>query len=148
MNRRGFFKLALGVIATAMVAPKLLLAADPKIPYVPGTAAAQTSMDRINLRHMALKIQKSLDHNLFELNDSVTRKRVVNETSELLEDYKKRRALYEYRVVCDESNNTPNSIDRNSLQVDIFIQPKREIKFNKISCLVGRKGVDFPVITS
>lgn len=159
MNRRNFFKLTfgtLGALAIAAVIPKTLLAKTPE--YVPGVIAFPpvveplpdyTSIDAINRRHLALQIQNKLECIIGEFNDNATRKRVYMMTAEFLEDAKKRRAVDDYVVVCDESNNTPDVIDDRTLRVDTFIRDKRSsFTFHKTMFLVGRHPANWDDLVS
>ena len=154
MNRRNFLKIALGTIAAAIIAPKILLASvkeAPKegifhAPYVP-VYSKTTAIQRINLRHIALKVQQSLEGYIGDFHCDATRKNVTVQTTALLEHYSRRNAIKEYRVVCDRTNNTPELVDQNSLVVDVYVKPTREVKFQQITCYIG-PGRSFPIIKS
>lgn len=137
MNRRNFIKFALGVLAVAATAPTTLLKPAKTeaatlttgvIPrsYIPLEQVPMrpfSNMDFINRRRMALTIEKYLDYYRFEPNDSLTRKQISNCLNEFLEFAKNNNAIREYKVICDESNNSPEIIDSNECLVDIFIRP-------------------------
>lgn len=98
------------------------------------------------MRILALKIEKCLTGFVGEFNDRTTRRKIVTQTQALLENYKARRAFNNYRVVCDESNNTPELIDKNSAVTDIWIQPKKELKFYQLTVTMTPRGADFKEI--
>ena len=81
---------------------------------------------------------------LFEPNDRQTRDSVTSTFERFLADLVGLRALYEFAVVCDESNNTPTRIDRNELWVDVAIKPVKAIEFIFIPIRVLNTGDDLP----
>jgi hypothetical protein len=100
-----------------------------------------------NVRWLLIVIEKALEEFLesyiFELNDDKTRALIVSAIMSYLETIKLRRGVYAYDVVCDESNNSPNEIDNNRLNVDTYLQPTRvaEKIYNRV--VITRTGVDF-----
>jgi len=80
---------------------------------------------------------------LFELNDEFTRAQFRNLVEPYLRDIKGRRGIYDFRVVCDSTNNTPERIDRNEFWGDIYIKPARSINFIQLNFVAVRTGVSF-----
>ena len=102
------------------------------------TGAANTStLSRINVSRLFIFLKKTIGaaarDKLFELNDSITRASFVNAVSPVLESIRARRGIYDYRVVCDSSNNTDALIDANQFIADIFIKPAKSINFIRIT---------------
>ncbi len=82
-------------------------------------------------------------YQLFEFNDAFTRAQFRNLVEPFLRDIRGRRGIYDFRVVCDETNNTPEIIDRNEFIATIFIKPARSINFITLNFVAVRTGVDF-----
>jgi len=106
-----------------------------------------SAMDRVNVRRLLLYleavIKEVMMYFLFEFNDEITRARIRGVIEPFLRDVKARRGLYDYLVVCDETNNTPEIIDRNELVVDIYVKPVRVAEFIRINMNVVKTGVKF-----
>ena len=83
---------------------------------------------------------------LFEFNDAFTRSQFVNLVDPFLRDVQSRRGIQDFRVVCDETNNTPDIIDQNQFVGDIFIKPNRAINFIQLNFVAVRSGVEFSEI--
>ena len=96
-------------------------------------ANAASALDRINVARLVAYLRRQLDvlarPFLFEPNDKVTRNEIRNAVQNLLLELVGQRALYDYIVVCDESNNTPARIDRSELWVDVAIEPVKAVEF-------------------
>jgi phage tail sheath protein FI len=105
------------------------------------------AMDRINVRRLFIVLEKSIAKaarsSLFEFNDDFTRAAFVNLVEPYLRDVKGRRGIYDYRVVCDTTNNTGEVIDRNEFVGDIYIKPARSINFIQLNFVAVRTGVAF-----
>jgi len=106
--------------------------------------ATATALDRINvarlinyLRYNLERIAKPL---VFEPNDTITRNTATNAVSALLNDVKTQRGVYDYLVVCDTTNNTPATIDRNELHIDIAIEPTKAVEFIYIPVRILNTG--------
>jgi Phage tail sheath C-terminal domain len=106
--------------------------------------ATATALDRINvarlinyLRYNLERIAKPL---VFEPNDTVTRNIATNAVAALLNDVKTQRGVYDYLVVCDTTNNTPATIDRNELHIDIAIEPTKAVEFIYIPVRILNTG--------
>ena len=78
-----------------------------------------------------------------EFNDAFTRAQFKNLVEPFLRDVQGRRGIYDFRVVCDETNNTSTVIDANSFVADIFIQPAKSINFIQLNFVATRTGVQF-----
>ena len=111
-----------------------------------------SAFDRINVRRLFLAIEKSVAiaarNFLFEFNDEFTRSEFVAVVEPLLREIQGRRGIIDYRVQCDETNNTPAVIDRNEMRAAIFIKPARSINFITIDFVATRTGADFDEIVS
>jgi endonuclease YncB( thermonuclease family) len=106
-----------------------------------------SAFDRINVRRLFLTVEQALEgaanDQLFELNDSNTRANFVNIVEPYLRDVQAKRGIYDFRVICDETNNTPNVIDNNEFRADIFLKPTKSINFVTLTFVATRTGVDF-----
>lgn len=92
-----------------------------------------SAFDKINVRRLFLILEKSISNSakyqLFELNDEITRLQFIASIEPFLRDVKGRRGMDDYRVICDETNNTPQVIASNSFVGSILIKPKYSINF-------------------
>jgi hypothetical protein len=77
------------------------------------------------------------------LNDEFTRAQFIALVEPFLRDVKGRRGIYDYRVVCDTTNNTPQVIDSNEFVGDIYIKPARSINYVRLNFIAVRSGVNF-----
>ena len=109
-----------------------------------------SAFDRINVRRLFIVLEKAIavasKYSLFEFNDEFTRAQFVALVEPFLRDVKGRRGIYDYRVVCDTTNNTPQVIDSNQFVGDIYIKPARSINFIQLNFVAVRTGVDFTEI--
>jgi len=109
-----------------------------------------SAFDRINVRRLFIILEKAIatasKYTLFELNDDFTRASFVNLVEPYLRDIQGRRGIYDFRVVCDTTNNTPEVIDRNEFVGDIYIKPARSINFIQLNFVAVRTGVAFEEI--
>jgi hypothetical protein len=103
-----------------------------------------TALDRINVARLVAFLRGRLEEIgklfLFEPNDQITRNEISNTCNSLMIDLVAKRAIYDYLVVCDGSNNTPARIDRNELWVDIAIEPVKAIEFIYIPLRIKNTG--------
>ena len=103
-----------------------------------------TALDRINVARLVAFLRGRLEEigklYLFEPNDTITRNQITNTVNSLMIDLVAKRALYDYLVVCDLSNNTPARIDRNELWVDIAIEPVKAVEFIYIPLRIKNTG--------
>ena len=116
--------------------------------YGDKTALAYASaFDRINVRRLFLTIEQALERTanaqLFELNDQITRSNFVNIVEPYLRDIQAKRGLYDFLVVCDETNNTPDVIDNNEFRADIYLKPTKSINYVTLTFVATRTGVSF-----
>ena len=107
-------------------------------------ARAASALDRINVARLVIYLRRQLSilakPYIFEPNDKITRDEVKGAVEALLLELVGQRALYDYLVVCDESNNTPNRIDRNELWIDIAIEPVKAVEFIYIPLRLKNTG--------
>lgn len=112
--------------------------------------AFESAFDRINVRRLFITIEKAIENaakaQLFELNDAGTRSNFVNIVEPYLRDVQAKRGVTEFLVVCDETNNTPDVIDRNEFIADIYVKPARSINFIGLTFVATRTGVSFSEI--
>jgi|TARA_R110002050_G_scaffold168478_6_gene299851 hypothetical protein len=109
--------------------------------------AKPSAFDRINVRRLFIVLEKAIStaskFTLFEFNDEFTRSQFVNLVEPFLRDIQGRRGIFDYRVVCDTSNNTGEVIDRNEFIGDIYVKPARSINFIQLNFVAVRSGVEF-----
>ena len=109
--------------------------------------AKPSAFDRINVRRLFIVLEKAIakaaKFSLFEFNDEFTRAQFVALVEPFLRDVQGRRGIYDFRVVCDETNNTGEVIDRNEFIGDIYIKPARSINFIQLNFVAVRTGVAF-----
>ena len=106
-----------------------------------------SAFDRINVRRLFLVLEKAIEAaantQLFEFNDSITRSTFVNIVSPYLRDVQAKRGITDFLLVCDDSNNSADVIDRNEFIADIYIKPARSINFIGLTFVATRTGVAF-----
>ena len=106
-----------------------------------------SAFDRINVRRLFIVLEKAIStaakFQLFEFNDEFTRAQFRNLVEPFLRDVQGRRGLTDFSVVCDDSNNTGDVIDRNEFRADIFVKPARSINFIQLNFIATRTGVAF-----
>jgi len=106
-----------------------------------------SAFDRINVRRLFIVLEKAIARaarfSLFEFNDQFTRAQFINLVEPYMRDVQGRRGITDYRVVCDETNNTGEVIDRNEFVGDIYIKPARSINFIQLNFVAVRTGVSF-----
>jgi len=109
-----------------------------------------SAFDRINVRRLFITLEKAIAiaarSSLFEFNDDFTRAGFRNLIEPYLRDIKGRRGIYDFKVVCDNTNNTPEVIDSNQFRGDIYIKPARSINFIQLNFIAVRTGVEFEEI--
>ena len=100
--------------------------------------------DRVRARRVMLVLEESIktvvSEYLLELNDSVTRNNVSGMVNLFLEGCKTRNAVNDYRVICDETNNTPDS---NDLHMDVYVQPQAHVEFIQLTVTTKHEGISF-----
>ena len=113
--------------------------------------AKPSAFDRINVRRLFIVLEKAISiaakYSLFEFNDQFTRAQFVALVSPFLRDVQGRRGIYDFRVVCDTTNNTGQVIDSNQFVGDIYIKPARSINFIKLNFIAVGTGVAFSEVT-
>ena len=106
-----------------------------------------SAFDRINVRRLFLVLEKAIStaskFQLFEFNDEFTRAQFRNLVEPFLRDVQGRRGIFDFKVVCDSTNNTGEVIDRNEFIGDIYIKPARSINFITLNFIAVRTGVAF-----
>lgn len=109
-----------------------------------------SAFDRINVRRLFIVLEKAIANaarfSLFELNDEFTRSQFIALVEPFLRNVKGRRGITDYRVVCDNTNNTPQVIDSNQFVGDIYIKPTRSINYIQLNFIAVRSGVNFTEI--
>ena len=129
---------------TAMPGSGILLFGDKTL------LAKPSAFDRINVRRLFILLEKSIarmaESFLFEFNDSFTRSRFTSTVEPFLRDIQGRGGVQDFAVVCDDSNNPPDVVDRNEFRGDIFVKPSRSINFIQLQFVAVRSGVEFSEI--
>ena len=109
--------------------------------------AKSSAFDRINVRRLFIYLEDAIKaaakDQLFEFNDEITRTNFVNIIEPFLRDVQSKRGIFDFVVVCDETNNTAAVIDSNEFVADIFIKPARSINFIGLTFVATRTGVAF-----
>lgn len=112
--------------------------------------AQPSAFDRINVRRLFIVLEKTIANAanamLFEFNDEFTRAQFKNLVEPFLRDVQGRRGIYDFRVVCDETNNTAEVIDQNRFVGSIFVKPAKSINFIELNFVAVRSGVEFDEI--
>jgi phage tail sheath protein FI len=112
--------------------------------------AKPSAFDRITVRRLFIVLEKAIataaKYQLFEFNDGFTRAQFKNLVEPFLRDVQGRRGVTDFRVKCDETNNTGEVIDRNEFVADIFIKPTRSINFITLNFVAARTGINFDEI--
>jgi hypothetical protein len=109
--------------------------------------ASPSAFDRINVRRLFLNIQKRAEglakQVLFEQNDETTRASFASALNSYMSEVQSRRGVTDFLVVCDDSNNTPDVIDRNEFVAEIYIKPTRSINYITVTLTATKTGVSF-----
>lgn len=109
-----------------------------------------SAFDRINVRRLFIVLEKSISRaaraSLFEFNDPFTQAQFVNLVTPFLRTVQGRRGIYNFSVVCNDTNNTPDVVDANQFVGDIFIQPAKSINYIQLHFIAVRTGVSFSEI--
>ena len=107
-----------------------------------------TALDRINVRRLLIAVKKYIAsasrYLVFEQNTEATRNRFLNIVNPYLASIQERQGLYAFRVIMDETNNTPDVIDRNMLVGEIYLQPTRTAEFLVLDFNILPTGTTFP----
>jgi len=114
--------------------------------------ARPSSFDRINVRRLFIILEKAIanaaENLLFEFNDDFTRLNFVSIIEPFLRDIQGRRGIEEFRVICDQTNNTPAVINRNEFRGDIFVKPTKSINFIGLNFVAVASGVEFSEVVN
>ena len=106
-----------------------------------------SAFNRINVRRLFIVLEKAIataaKFQLFEFNDAFTRAQFVALVEPFLRDVQGRRGIFDFRVVCDETNNTAAVIDANEFKADIFVKPAKSINFITLTFVATRSGISF-----
>lgn len=106
-----------------------------------------SSLDRVNVRRLCLRLERAvgkvLRYFLYEAHTAYTRQRVVDAITPYFRSAKISGGLYDYKIVCDETVNTPETIDRNELHVSIGIKPVKTIEYIMVDFVVGSTGASW-----
>jgi len=109
--------------------------------------ARPSAFDRINVRRLFLTIERSIgraaQNVMFEFNDEFTRAEFVNVVEPFLREIKGRRGITDFRVLCDDTNNTAAVVDRNEFIASVFVKPARSINYVTLNFVAVRSGVTF-----
>jgi hypothetical protein len=109
--------------------------------------AKASAFDRINVRRLFIYLENAISaaakDQLFEFNDEITRTNFVNIIEPFLRDVQSKRGIFDYVVICDQTNNTAAVIDANEFVADIYIKPARSINFIGLTFIATRTGVAF-----
>ena len=133
---------------TASINPVVSMPGTGPILFGDKTALASPSaFDRINVRRLILNIEKRAkglaEGVLFEQNDSITRNAFNASMSSYLTEVQARRGVTDFLVICDDSNNSPEVIDRNEFVAELYLKPTRSINFVTVTVTATRTGVSF-----
>jgi len=154
-NVRGAIKLSMNpkksdrdILYKARVNPVVNFPGQGVVLFGDKTSLAKPSaFDRINVRRLFLVLEKAIataaKYMLFEFNDEFTRAQFRNMVEPFLRDVQGRRGIFDFKVVCDSTNNTGEVIDRNEFIGDIYIKPARSINFITLNFIAVRTGVSF-----
>jgi phage tail sheath protein FI len=111
-----------------------------------------SAFDRINVRRLFIVLEKAVSiaarESMFEFNDEFTRSQFKNLIDPYLRDVQGRRGIFDYKIVCDETNNTGAVIDANRFVGDIYVKPNKSINFIQLNFVAVRSGIEFSEIVS
>lgn len=112
--------------------------------------ARSSAFDRINVRRLFIYLETAISSAakdvLFEFNDEITRTNFVNTIEPFLRDVTSKRGIYDYIVICDETNNTASVIDNNEFIADIYIKPAKSVNYVGLTFIATKTGVNFEEI--
>jgi DNA/RNA endonuclease YhcR with UshA esterase domain len=113
--------------------------------------SSPSAFNRINVRRLFIEIEKNIARfskfQLFEINDEVTRSSFKSTVEPYLRGVQGRRGIYDFLVVCDETNNPSDVIDRNEFNAEIYVKPGRSINYITITFVATRTGISFSELT-
>jgi len=133
------------VLYNGKVNPISVLSGSGIVIYGQKTRSATTSaLDRVNVARLIVYLRRQLDlisrQYIFEPNDEITRKEIKNQIEKELNSIQVNRGLYDYLVLCDTTNNTPDRVDRNELWVDVAIEPSKAAEFIYVPVRIMNTG--------
>jgi phage tail sheath protein FI len=133
---------------TVSINPIAMFSGDGFVVFGQKTLQSKPSaFDRVNVRRLFLTleraVQRTLKYYVFEPNTEFTRTRLRSSISPVFDLAKNTQGLYDYLIVCDERNNTPDLVDRNELAVDIYIKPTRAAEFILVNFIATRTNQNF-----
>ena len=136
------------ILYSARVNPVVTFPGEGTVLFGDKTALGYSSaFDRINVRRLFLVVEREIAEisrvNLFEFNDDVTRTLFKNNVNPFLRDIQSKRGMFDFLVVCDSTNNTPDIIDRNEFVADIYIKPAKSINFITLNFIATKTGATF-----
>jgi len=136
------------VIYKAGVNPVVTFPGEGTVLYGDKTLLSKPSaFDRINVRRLFIVMEKAIataaKYQLFEFNDPFTRAQFKNLIEPFLRDVQGRRGITDFRVKCDDTNNTAQVIDGNEFVADIFVKPNRSINYITLNFVAARSGINF-----
>ena len=136
------------VVYKAGVNPVVTFPGEGTVLYGDKTLLAKPSaFDRINVRRLFIVMEKAIataaKYQLFEFNDPFTRAQFKNLIEPFLRDVQGRRGITDFRVKCDDTNNTAQVIDGNEFVADIFVKPNRSINYITLNFVAARSGINF-----
>jgi phage tail sheath protein FI len=109
-----------------------------------------SALDRINVRRLIITFERAakqfLKYKLFELNNQYTRLDIETAINQYLTTVQAQNGVYTFKTVCDETNNTPQIIDSNQLNVDVYLQPEKDAEFIQLQNIITATGANFQVI--
>ena len=107
-----------------------------------------SALDRVNVRRLLIALKNFIgqvaDTLVFDQNTIITRNNFLSQVNPYLESVQQRQGLYAFKVVMDDSNNTPDVVDRNEMVGQIFLQPTKTAEFIILDFNVLPTGVEFP----
>ena len=136
------------LLFSSRVNPVVTFPGEGTVLYGDKTAISFTSaFSRINVRRLFIYVEKQIAeiarNVLFEFNDVPTRTIFKNNTNPFLRDVQSKRGIIDFLIVCDDTNNTADVIDRNEFVADIYIKPNRSINFVQLNFVATKSGVSF-----
>ncbi len=136
------------ILYSNRINPIVSFAGEGKVVWGQKTLLSKESaFNRVNVRRLFLVLEKAIataaKYFLFEPNDPVTRSLLISMIEPFLRDVKGRRGIYDFKVVCDDSNNTAERVDRNELWCNIFIKPTRTAEFVVLNFVATKTGASF-----
>lgn len=132
----------------SQINPVLVFSGEGAVLFGDKTGQTKPSaFDRLNVRNLFIFVEKSIaaasKYMLFEQNDAFTRRQFFSMVEPFLRDVQGRRGIIDFKVVCDDTNNTAEVIDRNEFICDFYIKPTKSINFIKLRFAATRTGVSF-----